>query len=300
MPAKKQTSNPDNETSSLNLAQKLLSISRELAGTKKTGILPSNLGGKPYYKDEDISNALRPLLIQYGVLFLPNVGDGTFNDGISRISLSMRIINAENYGDEFIIGMEGIGTEIRNEKTGFGGTSMKKAITSATRYLYMKLFNLSDWVDDEQEASESATVQSDTPYGNIVSTNKNPVAVKQTAKNGDDKPKEERPFTPDRVKSGYIKMKQKDARPVDKKTLDSIGGMFSVLVQGDKLRVQVLKDFFEIHSAKDVTFGGVQWLQSWIDAKQQTDGSVLVNHFTQSEFLAIEEYMIQQLEEKEG
>jgi hypothetical protein len=186
----------------------------------------------------------------------------------------------------------------------YGDKGAKVAITAAIRYAYMKVFKVSDFIDDELHNvnvnRDDISDDNPQPLASLPPTDKNAIETKQTTKKAESskveestepKVEEKRPFGYERLLSGYTKKKLSDPRPVTKESMDIVRKRFELLAQGDKDRIGYLKDFFGIHNLSDITFGSVVWMQNWIEVKEEKDGSVTLNPLTKAEFLGIIEHM---------
>lgn len=136
------------------LASKLVRIMDEIGPIKKSGW--NSFHKYNYLKEEDIINAVRPLLTKYGVAIVPNVlneevSHSTTQRGtqetLSRLQVEFTFIDMETSEQIPVVTM-GHGTDA-------GDKAAYKAMTGALKYALRQTFMISEGGDDP-EADESA------------------------------------------------------------------------------------------------------------------------------------------------
>jgi hypothetical protein len=155
---------------SVSLYAKLVSIMDEVGAVEKTGY---NSFHKYYYlKEEDIINAVRPLLAKYGVAMIPTVLEETLGEThgsdrngnprtefLCRLKVQFRFVDIENPIDSVSVVTVGHGTDPSDK-------SAYKALTGALKYCLRQLFMISEGGDDPENDDRHQGYGG--PYGNDV------------------------------------------------------------------------------------------------------------------------------------
>lgn len=260
------------------LAEKLLSIMSEMQNVEKTGTLPGNMGGKKYFSYDDIADRLRVLCKIHGVLMLPSsVGAFDAASGVATVLMTYHIVNIDDVSDTYTCTMQGMGSEGRTDKGMYLGTAMKKAITSATRYMWKELFLVNDGTDDEpQEEKQTQQAKQNGNGATATAEKKAPVI--------------NRPNNPDTLLQSFNKMRTKQPQPASDemtgKAVKAIGALCATPAEKD-----VLKSFLGIFDKSHITEGVAVWLLAWINPQYADDGMVSVNEYTLQEMKLITDYM---------
>lgn len=150
-----------NEIKTMNIYEKLLSISTELKAVQKNLEVSMGKGKYKAVGEIDVLNAVKPLEAKYRVYSYPCdrevIESGTIdskdNQGyekhqlFERIKVTYRFVNVDN-PTEFIT-MVSYGDGIDN-----GDKSVGKAMTYADKYALLKAYKIMTGEDPDQEASE--------------------------------------------------------------------------------------------------------------------------------------------------
>lgn len=135
--------------SDLNIHRKILKVISSLHGVEQKGY--NNYQKYNYTRQEDVINAIRPLLVENGLVILPEViqeesiiveGRGVI---LSKVTVEFKVIDIDS-GDSIVIKSKGYGIDS-------GDKAIYKAITGAEKYFYMKTF-LIGTPNDDAEADE--------------------------------------------------------------------------------------------------------------------------------------------------
>lgn len=306
MPRKSVTQEQGTEESSSDynrpsLAQKLLNILHGMQGVDKSSKLPGNMGGSQYHTFEDITNQLRGLLKEQGVMMLTDshIYNVNHDNGVFCVNCHHTFINTSDPEDTYIVHSCGYGVAQKGQSGMMDGTAMKKAITSATRYMLKTVFLVTDHVDDEETEETQAELhkkpatkqlqpeQQQQAKPNKVDASATVHPTKTESKtNGTTK--EARPLTPTSLHASFTKKKLSDARPASEEMIEQVKNSINALCPTQEDR-DILKKFFGVSKKPDFTSGVCIWLSSWIAPVYGDDGSVTVNQFTRDEFKAIKE-----------
>lgn len=172
-PILKQEAPPPRDTT-LNIHQRLLGVMEAVSYVLKEGTAPREIGGFPYVRHDDVVAAIRPHLIQHGVLLLPSVvehqmemleGKKDSQTGEAKkfffttIHMQMNLVNVDNPEDKVIVHSYGYGMDRQDKGIG-------KAITTATKSAILKAFCLETGEDVERQNADflgSQTVQTVRP-----------------------------------------------------------------------------------------------------------------------------------------
>lgn len=165
---------------SKNLYQKLLDITEEIGKIEKTGKnsqLPYD-----FIEQSKIVSTLRPLLNKHGVMIMPETvsrtverfttpkgGEAVHANVVSRYT----VVNADDPQERMVCEWDG------GEAIDYSDKATNKATTASSKTFLMKLFNISD--KDESD-NDSPTVPSGQPTGGVVpTTQSSPATAKQKA-----------------------------------------------------------------------------------------------------------------------
>lgn len=133
------------------LAAKIAAISKDLGAIKKGG---HNKEQKyDFIEYAAVSGKIRELLDKHGVAIVPTVTDYERDQVTSSygkvgyhytLKMKFTVINADDQQDR-------IESEWLGESTDYGDKGVNKAETSGTKYFYMRLFNISEKGDSDNE-----------------------------------------------------------------------------------------------------------------------------------------------------
>lgn len=146
----------------LSLAAKIAAISKDLGAIKKGG--HNKEQHYDFIEYAAVSGKIRELLDKHGVAIIPKVVDYERDDVKSgsgktgyhyTLKMHFTVINAD-FPDE-VIESDWLG-----ESTDWGDKGVNKAETSGTKYFYMRLFNISEKgdADNETDAQDNSAKES--------------------------------------------------------------------------------------------------------------------------------------------
>lgn len=127
------------------VAKKVVAIMGELETLRMKG--RNEFHKYNYARDEDIADALRPLMHRHGLACMPTVEDFRRDGDIVTLLINFRFIDADT-GDM-------IECRVYGEGQDKGDKGTYKAMTGATKYALLKTFHLS--ASDDPEASMDQT-----------------------------------------------------------------------------------------------------------------------------------------------
>lgn len=143
----------------LNLYQKLLKITEKIGKIEKTG--KNQQQGYGFIEQAKIVAELRPLLAEYGVIIIPETVDRkvdryevTRSNGREGVDIHVNVtsrytvINVDNPEERFVSEWNG------GEAIDSSDKATNKAITASQKYFLMKLFNISDKDDGDNDSPE--------------------------------------------------------------------------------------------------------------------------------------------------
>lgn len=144
------------------LAAKIAAISKDLGTIKKSG--HNNEQHYDFIEYAAVSGKIRELLDKHGVAIIPNVDSYERDDVKSRngatgyhytLRMTFTVINADDKDDRIEASWMG-------ESTDWGDKGVNKAETSGTKYFYMRLFNISEKgdADNDPDAQDNSTQES--------------------------------------------------------------------------------------------------------------------------------------------
>lgn len=138
------------------LAAKIAAISKDLGAIKKGG---HNTEQKyDFIEYAAVSGKIRELLDKHGVAIIPSVIDHDRDDITSKygakgyhhtLKMHFTVINADDKDDK-------IEADWLGESSDYGDKGINKAETSGTKYFYMRLFNISEKSDSDNEPDKTA------------------------------------------------------------------------------------------------------------------------------------------------
>lgn len=170
-----------NEIKTMNIYEKLLSISTELKAVQKNLEVSMGKGKYKAVGEVDVLNAVKPLEAKYRIYSYPCdrevIESGTIDSKdyqgnekrslFERIKVTYRFVNVDNPSE--FIQMVSYGDGIDN-----GDKSVGKAMTYADKYALLKAYKIMTGEDPDQEASEEL---------NSVKTHNAPNRAKNTPNN---------------------------------------------------------------------------------------------------------------------
>lgn len=144
------------------LAAKIAAISKDLGTIKKSG--HNNEQHYDFIEYAAVSGKIRELLDKHGVAIIPNVDSYERDDVKSRngatgyhytLRMTFTVINADDKDDKIEASWMG-------ESTDWGDKGVNKAETSGTKYFYMRLFNISEKgdADNDPDAQDNSAQES--------------------------------------------------------------------------------------------------------------------------------------------
>lgn len=138
------------------LAAKIAAISKDLGAIKKGG---HNAEQKyDFIEYAAVSGKIRELLDKHGVAIIPSVIDHDRDDITSKygakgyhhtLKMHFTVINADDKDDK-------IEADWLGESSDYGDKGVNKAETSGTKYFYMRLFNISEKSDSDNEPDKTS------------------------------------------------------------------------------------------------------------------------------------------------
>lgn len=143
-------------TEKKSLAAKIAAISKDLGTIKKGG--HNNEQHYDFIEYAAVSGKIRELLDKHGVAIIPSVTSYERDDVKSArgatgyhytLQMSFTVINADDPADKLEATWMG-------ESTDWGDKGINKAETSGTKYFYMRLFNISEKGDTDNEADKTS------------------------------------------------------------------------------------------------------------------------------------------------
>lgn len=144
------------------LSARIATISKELGVIKKGG--HNSEQHYDFIEYAAVSGKIRELLDKHGVAIIPTVTDYERDDVKSRngatgyhytLKMHFTIINADDQADR-------IEADWMGESTDWGDKGINKAETSGTKYFYMRLFNISEKgdADNDPDSQNNAAEES--------------------------------------------------------------------------------------------------------------------------------------------
>lgn len=144
------------------LAAKIAAISKDLGAIKKGG--HNSEQNYDFIEYAAVSGKIRELLDKHGVAIIPTVEDYERDDVTSRngktgyhytLKMHFTVINADDQTDR-------IEATWMGESTDWGDKGINKAETSGTKYFYMRLFNISEKgdADNDPDAQDNSAAES--------------------------------------------------------------------------------------------------------------------------------------------
>ena len=138
------------------LAAKIAAISKDLGAIRKAG--HNKEQGYDFIEYAAVSGKLRELLDKHGVAIIPSVVDRERDDITSKygargyhytLKMHFTIVNADDKEDT-------IESDWLGESTDYGDKGVNKAETSGVKYFYMRLFNISEKSDADNDPDASS------------------------------------------------------------------------------------------------------------------------------------------------
>lgn len=144
------------------LAARIAAISKDLGAIKKSG--HNKEQHYDFIEYAAVSGKIRELLDQHGVAIIPTVTDYERDDVKSRngatgyhytLKMTFTVINADNQEDQIVATWMG-------ESTDWGDKGINKAETSGTKYFLMRLFNISEKgdADNDPDSQDNSAAES--------------------------------------------------------------------------------------------------------------------------------------------
>jgi hypothetical protein len=134
-----------------NIYQRLLAISTD-AEVSKDGTAPNAVGGYAFHKIDDVEAALKPLWTKHGVKAIPTTAEMDIQQSsgwnIATARVDVAFVNVDKPDDLVVVTAHGQGFDKMDKAT-------NKAISYATKALYLSLFHLKGQPDNEDEATDS-------------------------------------------------------------------------------------------------------------------------------------------------
>jgi hypothetical protein len=271
---------------------KLNAILAVLAATeiKKTG--KHSQYKEPYFTADDINNAVRPLLIQYGVNAYPRVMSSRFDEGFTVLDVTVTFVDVDT-GDGVDVSGIGHGAQAKDKNGVYGDKGAKIAYTGALRYIYAKTFLLSDETDDELHMYVGYGGTDVSHLGDPIATHRS--APKAEPTNGaarpvakaepttESAPKLARPLAPATILEKYRRTRDSDPTVATADQKEVAKNLFLLLSEEDSNTLQSLRDFFELPKGATLTAGAVAFLTRWSGYKDLGDGAYEVDDDAMSE-----------------
>lgn len=144
------------------LAAKIAAISKDLGAIKKGG--HNKEQHYDFIEYAAVSGKIRELLDKHGVAIIPTVTDYERDDVTSRngatgyhytLKMTFTVINADDQEDKIVATWMG-------ESTDWGDKGINKAETSGTKYFLMRLFNISEKgdADNDPDSQDNSAAES--------------------------------------------------------------------------------------------------------------------------------------------
>lgn len=130
----------DEDRQKLSLASKLALVIGEVGNIEKKG--RNDFHKYDYVRETDLVAAIGPLFSKYRIVILPSVDEISKNGEITRVTLSMTVINGDNPDERYDLSWAGEGQD-RADK------GLYKAYTGAIKYFLMKLLQVATGDDPE-------------------------------------------------------------------------------------------------------------------------------------------------------
>lgn len=173
------------KTTELNLHQKLLKITEEIGKIEKTG--RNNQQGYSFIEQSKVMAELRPQLVKWGVIIIPETIDRrverydvTRSNGKAGADIHVNVtsrytvVNADKPDERFVCDWNA------GEAIDSGDKATNKATTASQKTYLMKLFNISDKDDADADSPEAAPGSSRT-FNRDMKTLEGPASPKQKA-----------------------------------------------------------------------------------------------------------------------
>ena len=173
------------KTTELNLHQKLLKITEEIGKIEKTG--RNNQQGYSFIEQAKVMAELRPQLVKWGVIIIPETIDRrverydvTRSNGKAGADIHVNVtsrytvVNADRPDDRFVCEWNA------GEAIDSGDKATNKATTASQKTYLMKLFNISDKDDADADSPEAAPGSSRT-FNRDMKALEGPASPKQKA-----------------------------------------------------------------------------------------------------------------------
>jgi hypothetical protein len=199
-----------------NLAGKIAAISKDLGAIQKGG--HNKEQHYDFIEYAAVSGKIRELLDKHGVAIIPSVTSYERDDVKSKsgatgyhymLQMHFTVINSDDSADK-------IEADWMGESTDWGDKGINKAETSGTKYFYMRLFNISEKGDADNDpdntsgaSSESAPAKAKTTSGFRVDFN----SIRETCDTIDDI---------ESLKAYYTELKSKNPAPGQLKVINDI------------------------------------------------------------------------------
>lgn len=127
-----------------NIFQKILGVMSELDYIQKG---PKTVNGQYRYASHDqVTAAIHPYLVKYGIAVLPTVEEMTQEGNRTIVKLAISFINTDNAQDNFTCRFIGYGIDAADKGPG-------KAISYAYKYALLKTFCLETGDDPDNDAN---------------------------------------------------------------------------------------------------------------------------------------------------
>ena len=176
----------------MNLWEKISHISNDLRGLQKTG--KNDFQRYDYFSEGDILNAVKPLLVKYGICLVPTIREyktgGAEENFLIEVALDIRVVNTAKPSEFDVITWVGSGRDVDSKGKPMD-KGLPKALTGGYKQAVGKLFSIAEGFDPENE-SEDLYSTNNKPKP-VAAAQPKPVAAAQR----EAKPKPTRPYSPE-------------------------------------------------------------------------------------------------------
>jgi hypothetical protein len=134
----------------LTLRQRLQRIMADVGYIQKKGHMKTEKQEWSFVRHDDVTAALRPLFVKYGILAISTVKDHKHDGNLTTLFVSTTLMNVDDAADTIVVENVGYGVDSQDKGPG-------KAMSYATKYAYLKVFALETGDDPENESVEAET-----------------------------------------------------------------------------------------------------------------------------------------------
>lgn len=140
---------------SAKIAQALHQVMSKVSYVQKTG--KNAFHGYKYAGEADLLEALRPAMLEAGLLLIPSIkGVSPIDEhGVTTVQMEYTLVHKDGDIWPSVICAAGQGGD--KNKNGVGDKGLYKAITGANKYLLFKLFQIETGDDPESDATAEKT-----------------------------------------------------------------------------------------------------------------------------------------------